>query len=77
MSGEKIAVYAKVSGSKLIITVHKGSHQKEYTLLSSDSSKLDSSLSRLEFSNSTYLTLLDIYKLVSTSQGNVLIFECN
>lgn len=77
VSGEKIAVYAKVSGSKLIITVHKGSHQKEYTLLSSDSSKLDSSLSRLEFSNSTYLTLLDIYKLVSTSQGNVLIFECN
>ncbi|ETT04765.1 TPA: TcdA/TcdB catalytic glycosyltransferase domain-containing protein [Providencia alcalifaciens] len=77
VSGEKIAVYAKVSGNKLIITVHKGSNQKEYTLLSSDSSKLDSSLSRLEFSNSKYLILLDIYKLVSTSQGNVLIFECN
>ncbi|HHR5887065.1 TPA: TcdA/TcdB catalytic glycosyltransferase domain-containing protein [Providencia alcalifaciens] len=77
LNDEKIAVYAKVSGDNLIITVHKGIHKKEYTLLSSDSSKLNLSLSRLEFSRTKYLTLLDIYKLVSTSQGNVLIFEYN
>ncbi|HHR6147132.1 TPA: TcdA/TcdB catalytic glycosyltransferase domain-containing protein [Providencia alcalifaciens] len=77
LNGEKIVVYAKASGDNLIITVHKGTHKKEYTLLSSDSSKLNLSLSRLEFSSKEYLTLLDIYKLVSTSQGNVLIFECN
>ncbi|HEF8785862.1 TPA: DUF3491 domain-containing protein [Providencia alcalifaciens] len=77
LNGEKISVYAKAYGDNLIITVHHGINKKEYTLLSSDSSKLNSSLSRVEFSDSEYLTLLDIYKLVSTSQGNVLIFECN
>ncbi len=77
LNGEKIAVYAKAYGDQLIITVHKGNHKKEYTLLSSNSSKLNSSLSRLEFSSTKYLTLWNIYKLVSTSQGNVLIFECN
>lgn len=77
LNGKKTTVHAKVLGDKLIITVHKGTHKKVFTLLSSNSSKLDSSLSRLELSSKKYLTLSDIYRLVSTSKRHVLIFECN
>lgn len=75
LNGEKTTVYAKVLGDKLILTLSKGTNKKEYTLLSSDSSKLNSSLSRLKLSSTKYVTLSDIYQLIGTSKRNVLIFE--
>ncbi|HCE1798303.1 TPA: DUF3491 domain-containing protein [Vibrio parahaemolyticus] len=67
-------IYAKTFGDKLIITINKGKQKKIITLLSANSSTLKNSTSRIKFSSHKYLTLNDIYDLLGTSKGDVLIF---